>query len=173
MSESLTFIEDPRGLRRPVVVMAFSGWNDAAESATTATRYLGQIWPSRPFARIDGIQGRAQDALRLPSTSGGHVLVQPVVIHRAMDMVQASGWQIVHEDGRLTILLAGLAESFDADAMVIKLRENLARVNAVMPDTHVERVPFIPRTALGKAPLIRSVSASQSLTFFRAALDLA
>jgi proteasome assembly chaperone (PAC2) family protein len=33
--------------------MAFSGWNDAAESATTAARYLGQIWSSRPFARID------------------------------------------------------------------------------------------------------------------------
>jgi len=33
--------------------MAFAGWNDAAESATTATKYLGQIWPSRPFARID------------------------------------------------------------------------------------------------------------------------
>jgi len=33
--------------------MAFSGWNDAAESATTAARYLSQIWSSRPFARID------------------------------------------------------------------------------------------------------------------------
>jgi proteasome assembly chaperone (PAC2) family protein len=33
--------------------MAFSGWNDAAESATTAARYLSQIWSSRPFASID------------------------------------------------------------------------------------------------------------------------
>ena len=69
-----------------------------------------------------------------------------------------------HEDDRARLpasatRLALLRLAFvDADAMVIKLRENLARVNAVMPDTHVERVPFIPRTALGKAPLIRSVS---------------
>ena len=33
--------------------MAFSGWNDAAESATTAARYLSQIWTSRPLASID------------------------------------------------------------------------------------------------------------------------
>jgi proteasome assembly chaperone (PAC2) family protein len=33
--------------------MAFSGWNDAAESATTAARYLSQLWSSRPFASVD------------------------------------------------------------------------------------------------------------------------
>src|SRR5262245_6358125 len=33
--------------------MAFSGWNDAAESATTAARYLSQLWPSRIIASID------------------------------------------------------------------------------------------------------------------------
>src|SRR3972149_4081032 len=33
--------------------MAFSGWNEAAESATTAARYLAQLWPSRVFASID------------------------------------------------------------------------------------------------------------------------
>jgi proteasome assembly chaperone (PAC2) family protein len=33
--------------------MAFSGWNDAAESATTAARYLTQIWSPRPIASID------------------------------------------------------------------------------------------------------------------------
>lgn len=33
--------------------MAFAGWNDAAESATGAARYLGQVWPSRPLATID------------------------------------------------------------------------------------------------------------------------
>jgi proteasome assembly chaperone (PAC2) family protein len=53
MSEHLTFVEEPGPLRRPVVIMAFSGWNDAAESATTAARYLAQLWPSRPLASID------------------------------------------------------------------------------------------------------------------------
>ncbi|HSB42232.1 MAG TPA: PAC2 family protein [Methylomirabilota bacterium] len=53
MSEYLTLQEDPGGLRRPVIIMAFSGWNDAAESATTAARYLSQLWSSRPLASID------------------------------------------------------------------------------------------------------------------------
>ncbi len=53
MSDHLTFFEDPQGLRRPLIIMAFSGWNDAAESATTAARYLSQLWSARTFARID------------------------------------------------------------------------------------------------------------------------
>jgi len=53
LSEYLTIFEEPVGLRRPILIMAFSGWNDAAESATIAARYLGQIWPSRALASID------------------------------------------------------------------------------------------------------------------------
>ncbi|MEX2221296.1 MAG: PAC2 family protein [Candidatus Rokuibacteriota bacterium] len=53
MSEHLTLHEEPGELRRPIMIMAFSGWNDAAESATTAARYLSQLWSSRPFASID------------------------------------------------------------------------------------------------------------------------
>ncbi len=53
MSDHLTIFEEPAGLRRPILIMAFSGWNDAAEAATTAARYLAQLWPSRVFASID------------------------------------------------------------------------------------------------------------------------
>jgi proteasome assembly chaperone (PAC2) family protein len=53
VSDHLTFSEQPHGLRRPLVIMAFSGWNDAAESATTAARYLSQLWSARTFASID------------------------------------------------------------------------------------------------------------------------
>jgi hypothetical protein len=53
VSEHLTFVEEPAGLRQPVIVLAFSGWNDAAESATTAARYLAQLWPSRPLGYVD------------------------------------------------------------------------------------------------------------------------
>ena len=40
-------------LRRPVLIAAFEGWNDAAEAATSATRYLRDRWGGRPFADID------------------------------------------------------------------------------------------------------------------------
>jgi len=53
VTDPLTIHEDPAGLRRPILIMAFAGWNDAAESATGAARYLAQVWPSRPFASID------------------------------------------------------------------------------------------------------------------------
>src|SRR6266571_5950526 len=52
-TDPLMLFEEPSGLRQPVLILAFSGWNDAAESATTAARYLGQIWPSEPLASID------------------------------------------------------------------------------------------------------------------------
>jgi proteasome assembly chaperone (PAC2) family protein len=43
----------PAGLRRPILIMAFGGWNDAAESATTAVKYLGTSCHAQKFAEID------------------------------------------------------------------------------------------------------------------------
>ncbi len=46
-------IEDnPSGLRRPILIVAFSGWNDAAESATSAARFLCRIWSMSRLAVI-------------------------------------------------------------------------------------------------------------------------
>jgi proteasome assembly chaperone (PAC2) family protein len=50
---SLTMHTTPQGLRRPVLITAFSGWNDAAESATTAARYLASTYQAEKFAEID------------------------------------------------------------------------------------------------------------------------
>jgi proteasome assembly chaperone (PAC2) family protein len=43
----------PEGLRRPVLIMAFSGWNDAAEAATTAARYLASTFQAEKVAEIE------------------------------------------------------------------------------------------------------------------------
>ena len=51
--ESLIIHAMPQGLRRPVLIAAFSGWNDAAEAATTAARYLGTTFHAEKFAEID------------------------------------------------------------------------------------------------------------------------
>ena len=40
-------------LRRPVLVAAFEGWNDAGDAASTAARYLAATWEARTFASID------------------------------------------------------------------------------------------------------------------------
>ncbi|MBI3457264.1 MAG: PAC2 family protein [Candidatus Rokubacteria bacterium] len=49
----LTYHERPRHLRRPILLMAFAGWNDAAESATNAARFLRQAWNGQPLASLD------------------------------------------------------------------------------------------------------------------------
>jgi proteasome assembly chaperone (PAC2) family protein len=49
----LTIHSLPEGLRRPVLITAFSGWNDAAEAATTAARYLATTFHAEKFAEID------------------------------------------------------------------------------------------------------------------------
>jgi proteasome assembly chaperone (PAC2) family protein len=40
-------------LRRPVMVAAFEGWNDAADAASSAARYLRDRWGGRRFASLD------------------------------------------------------------------------------------------------------------------------
>lgn len=40
-------------LRSPVLVMAFGGWNDAGQAATSAVRFLIEGWAAQRFASID------------------------------------------------------------------------------------------------------------------------
>jgi len=51
-SSPLVIEELPSDLRRPILVAAFAGWNDAAESATSAARFLCQRWSARRIAQI-------------------------------------------------------------------------------------------------------------------------
>lgn len=53
MASPLTIHPLPERLRRPVLIMAFGGWNDASEAATTALRYLARAWSAETFATID------------------------------------------------------------------------------------------------------------------------
>lgn len=40
-------------LRDPIVIVAFGGWNDAADAATTAVKFLIDLWKPTKFAEID------------------------------------------------------------------------------------------------------------------------
>ncbi len=50
--EELHWSRRPR-LDAPILIMAFSGWNDAGDAASGALRYLSLAWETRPFATID------------------------------------------------------------------------------------------------------------------------
>jgi predicted ATP-grasp superfamily ATP-dependent carboligase len=49
----LRWHHDPGPLRRPVLLAAFEGWNDAGESATTAVRFLARSLDAKRIASID------------------------------------------------------------------------------------------------------------------------
>jgi len=51
-NDALRFLEEPE-LRDPALITSFAGWNDAAESATGAVRYLVRKWTARKFAELD------------------------------------------------------------------------------------------------------------------------
>ena len=40
-------------LRRPILIGAWSGWNDAGEAATGTVRFIRRRWREEPFARIE------------------------------------------------------------------------------------------------------------------------
>jgi predicted ATP-grasp superfamily ATP-dependent carboligase len=48
----LSWTDRPTG-ERPVMVVAFEGWNDAGDAATAAVEYLAEQWQARAFAEID------------------------------------------------------------------------------------------------------------------------
>src|SRR5437763_5551700 len=48
----VTYSEEPT-LRRRVLILAFAGWNDASEVATTAVKFLIDRWEAKKFAEID------------------------------------------------------------------------------------------------------------------------
>lgn len=114
----------------------------------------------RPFALIEGVQGRVEDVLRLPAASGGEVAVQPVVFHRVMDTVPASGWQVVQARDGLTVLLSGVREGFSDEALAGSLKRELADQGAAALPVEVRRVREIPKGAMGKAPLIKAAAST-------------
>ena len=117
-----------------------------------------------PFRRIEGIQGRTEDILYLSGSAGGNVAIQPLVFNRVMDIVPASGWQIVQNSDGLTVLLSNVPESFSDNVLVNRLTQELAAQGVHVPLIQVQHVTAIPKNAAGKAPLIKANPAAQRPT---------
>jgi putative adenylate-forming enzyme len=109
-----------------------------------------------PFARIDGIQGRTEDILHLPGEAGGEVAVHPITFHHVLDSLPVSGWQVVHEEEGLRVLLSGAANGVNDSMLAAALARSLEEQNIVAPRISVQHVTTIPKNAAGKAPLIKA-----------------
>jgi phenylacetate-coenzyme A ligase PaaK-like adenylate-forming protein len=107
----------------------------------------------RPYALITGIQGREQESLTFTSANGQRRTVQPMVFHHIMDRVTAAGWQVKQHGDQLEVLLAQ-PRDLDRDALAAAIRSALAGQGVRPQRIKLRDVATIPRTALGKAPLI-------------------
>lgn len=116
-----------------------------------------------PFAVLEGVQGRREDALELPGLASGRITVQPLVFNRVMDIVPASGWQVIQEaDDSLTVLLSGVRDGLTDTALRDQLTQSLAQEQVQVSSIKIEHVAAIPKTAAGKAPLVKAYRPSQS-----------
>jgi phenylacetate-CoA ligase len=109
-----------------------------------------------PFALLTGIEGREEDILTL-----GGVSVHPNVFHSALERLPVAGWQVIDAGDGLRVLLAG-GPSIDTGAVVDHVRLALAQVGVIDVQVTVDLVDSIPRTALGKAPLVRRATLAAS-----------
>ena len=118
-----------------------------------------------PFAVLDSIQGRVEDALWLPAPDGGRVTVAPLAFGEVLDALPVSGWQLVHQpDDSLIVLLSGARNELSGsgstyegpvrDALKDALRKQLTQVladhGASVPHIAVQWVDSIPQTSAGK-----------------------
>ncbi|MBN8590580.1 MAG: phenylacetate--CoA ligase family protein [Anaerolineae bacterium] len=112
----------------------------------------------RPFRVVEGIQGRQEDMLHFPTAEGKQVAIHPNLFHQVMDTVSVSGWQIIHRNDGLHVLLSGSNSTTEEAKLVDDMSRALAKQGVVVPSIYIEPVDTIPRAANGKAPLIRSIS---------------
>ena len=108
----------------------------------------------RAFRVLEGVEGRTEDVLIMASPAGT-TRIHPNVFHDVLDAVAASGWQVRQESGSaLTILVAGTAAALPLEHVATQVSVAVQAAGAVRPQVTAQAVEAIPRTALGKAPLV-------------------
>lgn len=121
--EDVRWIERP-ALRRPVVVAAFEGWNDAGEAASGAVRYLADRWGARPLATVD------------PDEFYDFTVVRPQV-RLDEGMVRHIDWRTtelstaaMEETGRDVVLIQGIEPNLRWRRFVRAISEVVTAVDA-------------------------------------------
>ena len=113
-----------------------------------------------PYGLLAAIEGREEEILTLAGTK-----VHPNVFHNVLERLPIAGWQVIDQGGRLRVLLAN-ARGVDPGDVAKTISDALDRAGARDVPVEVALVDAIPRTTLGKAPLVRraepTVAASQS-----------
>ena len=81
------------------------------------------------------------------------------MFHGVLDELGVAQWQVVHEAGVLRILLVAAGSFVDQDAVRQSVAAAVRAAGVPEVGVRVEMVDSIPRTALGKTPLVRRATA--------------
>lgn len=111
-----------------------------------------------PFALLGGIEGRAEDILRLPTASGELVSIHPNVFHDLLEPLPVQAWQVLEEPDRIRVLLARPTAPIEPDRVGREIARALEQ-QGVTRTVNVEQVDAVTKTAMGKAPLVRACRA--------------
>lgn len=106
------------------------------------------------FALLDRIEGRREEILELPAPAGGTVAVHPNVFHGVLEAVASAAWQVIGGRDGIRVLLER-PDGVDAGALERAIAGALIAHGVVDLPVRVETVDAIPRTAAGKAPLVK------------------
>jgi phenylacetate-coenzyme A ligase PaaK-like adenylate-forming protein len=113
----------------------------------------------RPFRLLAAVEGRTDQLLRLPGRDGMRRPVHPVVFHRALELLDAGGWQVRQDPDGLTVLVASPGPAFDALAAQQAVAAGLKDAQVAPLAVRVVVVDAIPAGAAGKRPLIVALPA--------------
>lgn len=88
MANYVNWIEEPV-LRKPVMILAMAGWNDASSVATTSVRFLIDRWQAKKFAEIDPEEFfnfmRIRPQVRLDEEGNRHITWPETAFHYHAD----------------------------------------------------------------------------------------
>ena len=98
---------------------------------------------------MDAVSGRTEDTITLAGAR-----VYPNVFHAALDQLDLGGWQVIAVEHGIDVrVVRGSAPIVTGD-LAARLRAELQRAGVTAAAVSVHEVDDIPRTALGKQPLI-------------------
>lgn len=106
------------------------------------------------FALLDHVEGRREEILELPAANGGSVTVHPNVFHALLETVAARAWQVIGGAEGVRVLLEA-PDGVDTAALERTIADELGRRGVAVHAARIQVVDQIPRTALGKAPLVK------------------
>ena len=108
----------------------------------------------RVFRAVEAIDGRSEDVLAMASSAGA-TRIHPNVFHDVLDTLAVAGWQVRQDSASaLTLLVAVPAGSQRPEELAARVSAAVQAAGAARPTVTVRMVDTIPRTALGKAPLV-------------------